>query len=97
KGPFVIRVKMPDGYKIAPHTHTKDERLTVISGTLYLGMGGTFKEKDGMALPAGSYARMPAGMKHFVWAKGETVIQLNEEGAWSITYVNPDDDPRKGK
>jgi len=52
KGPFVIRVKMPDGYKVAPHTHAKDERLTVISGTLYLGMGGTFEEKEGMALPA---------------------------------------------
>src|SRR5262249_40444319 len=95
KGPFVIRVKMPDGYKVAPHTHAKAERLTVISGTLYLGMGGTFEEKEGMALPAGSYAGMPAGMKHFVWAKGETVIQLNEEGPWSIKYVNPDDDPRK--
>src|SRR4051812_41863405 len=40
KGPFVMRVKLPDGYKIAPHTHPQDERVTVLSGTLYLGMGG---------------------------------------------------------
>jgi len=97
EGPFVMRAKLPDGYKIPPHTHPKDERVTVLSGTLYLGMGGKFNEKEGMALPAGSYARMPAGMKHFGWARGETVIQVNGEGPWVIEYVNPDDDPRKGK
>src|SRR5262249_23106302 len=70
EGPFVMRAKMPDGYRIAPHTHPRDERVTVLSGTLYLGMGGKFEEKEGMPLPAGSYARMPTGMKHFAWAKG---------------------------
>jgi quercetin dioxygenase-like cupin family protein len=97
KGPFVMRAKMPDGYRIPPHTHTKDERVTVLSGTLYLGMGGTFDRKAGKALAAGSYARTGAGMKHFGWAKGETVIQVHGEGPWTVTYVNPDDDPRKKK
>src|SRR4051812_29219585 len=41
-GPFVFRVKVPDDYKIPPHTHPKPERLTVISGTFHLGMGETF-------------------------------------------------------
>jgi hypothetical protein len=39
EGPFVLRLKMPDGYCVPPHTHPKTERLTVISGTLFLGMG----------------------------------------------------------
>src|SRR5882672_10632652 len=39
KGPYVIRLKMPDGYKIAPHWHTNDEELTIISGTFILSMG----------------------------------------------------------
>jgi quercetin dioxygenase-like cupin family protein len=97
EGPFVMRAKLPDGYKIAPHTHPRDERVTVISGTLNLGMGARFDEKDGTALPAGSYARMPAGMKHYGWAKGETVIQVNGEGPWVIDYVDPKDDPRNQK
>jgi quercetin dioxygenase-like cupin family protein len=97
EGAFVMRAKLPDGYKIPAHTHLKDERVTVISGTLNLGMGATFDEKEDMALPAGSYARMPAGMKHYAWAKGETVIQINGEGPWNIEYVDPKDDPRKGK
>src|SRR5579864_3021842 len=33
EGPFVFRVKVPDGYKVPPHTHPKTERVTVLSGT----------------------------------------------------------------
>src|SRR5205085_8641343 len=32
EGPFVLRVKMPDGYRVPPHTHPKAERITVLSG-----------------------------------------------------------------
>src|SRR5947207_180357 len=42
EGPFVMRVKLPDGYRLAPHTHPRPERLTVISGTFHIGMGATF-------------------------------------------------------
>ena len=33
EGPFVVRFQFPDGYHVAPHTHPKTERVTVISGT----------------------------------------------------------------
>jgi quercetin dioxygenase-like cupin family protein len=97
EGQFVLRVKLPDGFRIAPHTHPKDERVTVLAGTLYLGMGGTFDEKAGTAMPAGSYGRTDAGMKHFGWVKGETVLQLHGTGPWGVQYVNPQDDPRNQK
>ncbi len=97
EGPFVFRVKVPDGYRIPPHTHPKTERVTVISGTFHIDMGDTFDEKAGRAMPAGTYGHWAAGMKHFVWVKGETVVQFHGEGPWTINYVNPADDPRKGK
>ena len=97
EGPFVMRIKLPDGFRVMPHTHPKDERVTVISGTLYLGMGDKFDEKAGKAMSAGYYGRTGAGMKHFGWVKGETVIQLHGEGPWAIEYLDPKDDPRKGK
>ncbi len=96
-GPFVFRVKVPDGYKIPPHTHPKPERVTVIAGEFHLGMGDTFDPTKGESLPAGTYGTWPAGMKHFVWVKGETVVQFHGEGPWVIEYVNPNDDPRKKK
>jgi quercetin dioxygenase-like cupin family protein len=97
EGPFVLRVKMPDGFRIMPHTHPKDERVTVLAGTLYLGMGEKLDEKAAKALPAGSYARTPAGAKHFGWVKGETVLQVHGTGPWAIDYLNPADDPRNKK
>lgn len=97
EGHFVMRVKMPDGYKIMPHTHPKDERVTVLSGTLYMGIGEKFDEKVAKAMPAGSYGRTAAGVKHFGFVKGETIIQLHGTGPWAVEYVNPADDPRKKK
>jgi quercetin dioxygenase-like cupin family protein len=96
-GPFVMRVKVPDGYKIPPHVHPKAERVTVISGSFRLGMGDKFDAKHATTMPAGSYGTWPAGMRHFVWVEGETVIQLHGEGPWQIEYVNPLDDPRRKK
>jgi hypothetical protein len=97
EGQFVLRIKLPDGFRVMPHTHPKIERVTVITGTLYLGHGEKFDEKEAKAMPAGTYGRTEAGMKHFGWAKGETIIQLHGEGPWTVEYINPKDDPRKAK
>jgi quercetin dioxygenase-like cupin family protein len=97
EGPFVFRVKLPDGYRISPHTHPKTEHVTVISGTFHIGMGDKFDATKGQAMPAGTFGYWLAGMKHFAWAKGETILQLHGVGPWSITYVNKADDPRNKK
>ncbi len=94
EGPFVFRVKAPDGYRIPPHTHPKTERVTVISGTFNIGMGDKFDAEKTQAMPAGTYGYWETGMKHFVWIKGETVVQFHGMGPWKIEYVNPADDPR---
>lgn len=96
-GPFVMRIKLPDGYKLPPHSHPKPERVTVISGSFHLGMGEKFDPKKAQELAAGTYGTWPAGMKHFVWVEGETIVQFHGDGPWTINYVNPDDDPRKPK
>ncbi|HMK23097.1 MAG TPA: cupin domain-containing protein, partial [Terriglobales bacterium] len=36
-GDYTVRLKMPDGYRIAPHWHPLRENVTVISGTFKLG------------------------------------------------------------
>jgi len=35
-GPFVVRLKMPAGYKFAAHNHPRDEYVTVISGNFHV-------------------------------------------------------------
>lgn len=96
-GPVVFRVKVPDGYRIPPHIHPRPERVTVLAGTFRLGLGEKFDATKGEALPVGTYGTWPAGMKHYVWVEGETIVQFHGEGPWVIEYVNPDDDPRKKK
>jgi hypothetical protein len=36
---YTVRLKMPDGYRIAPHWHPRRENVTVILGTFKVGMG----------------------------------------------------------
>lgn len=94
-GLFSLRLKLPKGYALAPHTHPKPEIVTVISGTFRLGMGEKADKSKGRALQAGSFFALSPGLAHFAFAEEETVIQLNSTGPWSLTYVNPADDPRK--
>jgi quercetin dioxygenase-like cupin family protein len=95
-GPYVIRLKMPAGYKIAPHWHPTDENVTVLAGTLSLGMGETFDTKATKTLTAGGYALLPAEMRHFAWSKSGATIQIHGMGPFMVNYVNPADDPSKG-
>src|SRR5215471_13595627 len=55
-GDYTVRLKMPDGYRIAPHWHPLRENVTVISGTFKVGMGDTFEADKMAAFPAGSFA-----------------------------------------
>jgi quercetin dioxygenase-like cupin family protein len=95
EGPFTLRLKLPKGYHIAPHTHPKPEVVTVLSGTFRLGMGEAADRGRAEPLPAGSFVALPPGMAHYVFADEDTVVQINTSGPWGLTYVNPKDDPRQ--
>jgi quercetin dioxygenase-like cupin family protein len=96
-GLFALRLKLPKGYHIPPHTHPKPEVVTVISGTFGLGTGKVADRSKAQALPAGSFFAMSPGMEHFAFADEDTVVQLNTTGPWGLTYVDPKDDPRKAQ
>ena len=97
EGMFTMRLWFPDGFEVAPHWHSQVEHVTVISGTLNIGMGDRFDKASTRAMPAGSFGYWPVGMKHYGWVSGETVLQLHGKGPWTIRYVNPADDPRNKK
>jgi len=96
-GDFTIRLKMPDGYKIAPHWHPRRENVTVISGTLKVGMGDKFDESKMMSFGAGSFAYLDPSMHHYAMGRGETVVQIHGMAPLKINYINPSDDPSKKK
>jgi uncharacterized protein DUF4437 len=94
EGMFTMRLRFPDGFVVNPHYHSQIEHVTVISGTLHFGMGDKFDRAKTRPMPAGSFGFWPIGMKHFAYTEGEAVLQLHGRGPWTITYVNPKDDPR---
>ena len=92
-GDFTIRLKMPDGYKVAPHTHPSRENVTVLSGTLKVGMGDQFDAAKMASFGAGSFAYLDPSMHHYAMASGETVIQIHGTSPVKFNYINPADDP----
>ena len=94
-GVYAVRLDMPDGYKIAPHFHPTDEYVTVIEGTFLVGMGDKADAAKTTALPAGAFIAAGANMHHYAFAKGHTIVQVHGTGPFSLTYVNPADDPQK--
>jgi ketosteroid isomerase-like protein len=91
--PFVIRAQVPAGYKVPPHWHPGDENLTILSGTVALGMGEQFDESKMTTVPVGGYAALPAQMRHYFLAKTAATFQVHGVGPFVVNYVNPADDP----
>lgn len=94
-GAFTLRLWLPDGYTIPPHFHPVAEHVTVVQGTLLVGMGDQLDASKFNELPTGTFGLIPPGMRHFARAKGDVVIQLHGVGPWGLSYVNPADDPRR--
>jgi quercetin dioxygenase-like cupin family protein len=91
---FTVRLRLPDGYVIPPHTHPTDENVTVIDGTFKVGMGTTFTETGMLVLPRGGFVTAPALHAHFAKAQGVTTVQVHAIGPFALTYVNPADLPK---
>ena len=92
-GDYTIRLKMPDGYRIAPHWHPLRENVTVISGNFKVGMGDRFDESKMMVFPAGSFAYLDPDMHHYAMAVDDVVVQIHGMSPVKFNYVNPADDP----
>jgi len=94
EGPFVLRLKFPKGFVIPPHRHSKDEFVTVISGSFHVAAGEKL-DRSAKGLRTSSFVHLPAGMPHFAFTSEETVVQINGTGPFDVVYIDPKDDPRK--
>ena len=88
-GPYVMRIKLPANTMVPAHTHGKAENVTVISGSLGMGMGEQADKSKGQQLPTGSFFRVPADTPHFAWAETDTIVQVNGMGPATIKIVEP--------
>jgi quercetin dioxygenase-like cupin family protein len=89
-GLFTMRVKLPAGYELPPHTHAQDERVTVLSGSVHVGFGKTLdaRAKAGSKrYGPGSYYVNPTPERHFLWTDEPVVLQITTHGPWTLEYV----------
>jgi len=95
EGPYTIRVKLPHGTKMMPHSHPEDRVYTVISGIFYIGLGDHFDAEKLQAYPPGSVIILPGNASHFHWAKsGEYITQVTAIGPLGLEYIDAKNDPR---
>ncbi|ERI53214.1 hypothetical protein N878_16290 [Pseudomonas sp. EGD-AK9] len=93
--PFTMRLKLPPNSTIGVHTHPVTERVTVISGTFYFGVGDKFDPDQAKAYQPGDTLIIPSGVAMYAASRDqETVLQLHGSGPWGISYLDPADDPR---
>ena len=60
--------------------HSNDYDLTVLSGTMYLGMGDKFDLARGDGLKTGGYLHLPKGTHHYERTNEDAVIELSGVG-----------------
>ena len=90
---FTIRLRLPNGYKIPPHTHPTTENVTVLTGTFLAGNGGQFDESQMDPVEQNGFLSIPAQHAHYAMARGLTVVQVHAIGPFALTYVNAADNP----
>jgi quercetin dioxygenase-like cupin family protein len=90
-------LKVPAGHEIPPRWHPVDESITVIAGTLYLGIGYRFDRSATHELPAGSMAFVPKKVPHFAFTRSETITEVHGTGPFQSLFVQPSENPIGGK
>lgn len=88
EGAFTVRFILPPNFKIPAHFHLKDERVTIISGEVFIGFGEELNMNKATKFTAGCYYVNPAESHHYVFTKKkEAIIQINGIGPWSFEYL----------
>lgn len=81
---FTLRIRTTEPFVLVPHTHPRNERVTVIDGALYVGFGTTIDKAGSTRFEAGDFYVNRAGAVHFVWSDEPVTVQLTGIGPWAI-------------
>lgn len=87
-GIFTVRFQLPPHWHLPAHTHPGDERVTVLSGSVYVGFGNVLDTTKATRYSTGSYYVNPAGSHHYIFTGSEaSIIQITSKGPWGVTYI----------
>ena len=84
---FTVRFKITGEFLLPPHTHPKDERVTVLQGKVYVAFGEEATKDDATIFEPGDYYVNAKNAVHTVWAEPGTIIQITGVGPWEANLV----------
>ncbi len=88
-GDYTIRLWLPAKYRLPAHWHPNPEHLTVLEGSIQIGMGDKYDSGKLNTYPMGSFLYLPAQMSHFGETKAATVVQLHGQAPFKIELTKP--------
>ena len=85
---YVSTGKIAEGVVFPVHTHSDARLSTVMSGTMYYGVGEIFAEVEFIPYPAGTVVYTPPNTPHWMWAKdGQIIVQESGFGPSETTFL----------
>ena len=84
---FTVRFQVAKGFLMAPHTHPKDERVTIISGKVSVAFGPEATHDEAKHFGPGDYYVNKRGAIHTVWADENSILQITGIGPWQANFI----------
>lgn len=84
---FTIRFRVGGTFLMPPHTHPRDERVTLLEGRVAVGFGDDATRENAMTFMPGDYYVNARGAVHTVWADTSSIIQITGIGPWEVDFV----------
>lgn len=84
---FTVRFRVNEGFVMPPHTHPKDERVTILAGKMSVAFGADGKRENAKQFGPGDYYVNARGAIHTVWADTVSIIQITGIGPWEAKFV----------
>ena len=85
---FTVRFKVGGSFHMPPHTHPKDERVTVLTGSVAVAFGPETTREEATRFGPGDYYVNARDAVHSVWADGHTVLQITGIGPWEADFID---------
>lgn len=84
---FTVRFRVGGSFVMRPHTHPRDERVTVLSGSVAVAFGEDATRDSATTFGPGDYYVNARDAVHAVWADEPSVIQITGIGPWEARFV----------
>lgn len=85
--PFAFRLHVQPGFELGPHTHPVTEHITILSGTLFVGLGEAMDREAATPYGPGSYLAIGADVPAFMWSEEATIVQVHGVGPFATQFV----------